>query len=334
MTTKILFIVSLLLSSIGCLVTRAGSEEATKECQEDSCGGTMRTVTTAEEDNVYTRTGRYELLDTVPHDARAFTQGLELWNATHMLESAGLYKESNIRLVEIQTGQVVLETKLDDQYFAEGLTRCNFKKEYNKDSNAADQDELIVLSWNEQLAFQIDPESLRIQSSFSYTTSNQQGWGMACDVHNNRLYVTDGSSFLHIWNAQTKQEISRLQVRFRWPPRPTNNGEAPQSRAVPLNYINELELDRTVHNKEVTTTLLANVWYQDALIRIQPETGFITTVYHLNELRPVAVRGEDEDCLNGIAKVDDNVYWVTGKLWPFMYKIRLIEPDDEMASMA
>ncbi|KAL7564952.1 hypothetical protein ACA910_010346 [Epithemia clementina (nom. ined.)] len=282
---------------------------------------------------LFTRLGSFELLETVPHDTNSFTQGLELWNETHILESAGLYGESNVRLVEIQTGKVVQETKLEDAYFAEGLTRCNKQKTNNNnpnDDNEGDDgdDELILLTWKEQLAFRIDPISLKLQSNVTFTTTNNQGWGVACDLSSNRLYVTDGTSFLHVWNAQTMQEISKVQVTFQWPPDFYQSEQQVQAKPIPVDRLNELELDSDPN--DAPFTILANIWYQDLLVRIDPENGFVTTVYDLSTLRPMESREETEDCLNGIAKVSQNVFWVTGKLWPVMYKIRLIDfPEDE-----
>ncbi|KAL7435167.1 hypothetical protein ACHAXM_004488 [Skeletonema potamos] len=92
-----------------------------------------------------------------------------------------------------------------------------------------------------------------------------------------------------------------------------------------------------------TMSILANVWYQDVLIRIDPVTAKITRVYDLSDIYPYEQRREDgADCLNGISVVttsensgggdDDDEeeeegveLWVTGKWWPKMYRIRLID---------
>ncbi len=82
-----------------------------------------------------------------------------------------------------------------------------------------------------------------------------------------------------------------------------------------------------------TMSILANVWYQDVLIRIDPVTAKITRVYDLSDIYPYDQRKKDgADCLNGISVTGKEAseeegleLWVTGKLWPKMYRIRLID---------
>ena len=84
-----------------------------------------------------------------------------------------------------------------------------------------------------------------------------------------------------------------------------------------------------------TMSILANVWYQDVLIRIDPVTAKVTRVYDLSDIYPHEQRKKDgADCLNGISvtgkessgEEDEGLeLWVTGKLWPKMYRIRLID---------
>merc|ERR1712226_117215 len=171
--------------------------------------------------------------------------------------------------------------------------------------------ELILLTWREQTAFRIDPDTLQIIDSFNFTTSSGQGWGIACDNDSNRLYISDGTQFLHTWESETMKELSKVSVRYRWPK---------QSSYSILQNLNELEWDGSM--------VLANVWYQDVLVRIHPTTGFVHNIYDLSTLRPREDREPGEDCMNGIAMDRDceqrNVLWVTGKYWPAMYKIKLL----------
>jgi len=81
-----------------------------------------------------------------------------------------------------------------------------------------------------------------------------------------------------------------------------------------------------------TMSILANVWYQDVLIRIDPVTAKVTRVYDLSDIYPHEQRKKDgADCLNGISVTGKESsgegleLWVTGKLWPKMYRIRLID---------
>jgi len=131
----------------------------------------------------------------------------------------------------------------------------------------------------------------------------------------------DGSIYLHVWDAATRREIAKHPVVLR------RRGET-QSRTV--NYLNELEWD------PVTRTVLANVLFQDILLRIDPTNGIVQTVYDLSTLYPSNERDPKADVLNGIALTYDvlkgavegdatDQVWVTGKYWPSMYRIRLVE---------
>jgi glutamine cyclotransferase len=87
-----------------------------------------------------------------------------------------------------------------------------------------------------------------------------------------------------------------------------------------------------------TMYILANIWYEDIIVRIHPNTGNIDHIYNLSDLYPIEQRRVDgADCLNGIASITTTTppsdgsssgssveVWVTGKLWPYMYRIELI----------
>ena len=99
---------------------------------------------------------------------------------------------------------------------------------------------------------------------------------------------------------------------------------------------NEEECTNDESNTGFTSTMsiLANVWYQDVLIRIDPVTAKVIRVYDLSDIYPYEQRKKDgADCLNGISvtgkesneEEEGLELWVTGKLWPKMYRIRLID---------
>src|SRR5262245_33832096 len=62
----------------------------------------------------------YEIVRSYPHDPAAFTQGLVYHNG-FFYESTGLYGQSSLRKVEIETGAVLQSIPIDRTYFAEGL---------------------------------------------------------------------------------------------------------------------------------------------------------------------------------------------------------------------
>src|SRR5690349_15395648 len=62
---------------------------------------------------------RYEIVATLPHDARDFTQGLAYVDG-NLLESSGLYRHSALWLKKIASGKVVRKKQLDLSLFGEG----------------------------------------------------------------------------------------------------------------------------------------------------------------------------------------------------------------------
>ena len=62
----------------------------------------------------------YELVKTYPHDGAAFTQGLVMDDG-FLWESTGRNGESAIRKTNLETGEVLAKSDLDDKYFGEGL---------------------------------------------------------------------------------------------------------------------------------------------------------------------------------------------------------------------
>src|SRR6185503_19967784 len=62
----------------------------------------------------------HQVVNSYPHDATSFTQGL-LWHNGGFYESTGQYGESKLRRLEFPSGKVLKEIKLADDLFGEGL---------------------------------------------------------------------------------------------------------------------------------------------------------------------------------------------------------------------
>ena len=127
-----------------------------------------------------------------------------------------------------------------------------------------------------------------------------EGWGI---THNDsRLIYSDGSDKLHFLNPVTQTIERSLAV--------TLSGQ-------PLERLNELEW--------IDGKIWANVWGTDRIVIIDPDTGEVTGNINLAGLLPLDQREPGTDVLNGIARNPANGdIWVTGKRWPFLYRIELV----------
>ncbi len=148
----------------------------------------------------------YRIRQNYPHDRKAFTQGLTFHNG-YMYEGTGQKGESNIRKVDLKTGEVLQTKYIPSQYFGEGITIYNNK--------------LYQLTWRSRKGFIYDLETFDQIREFTYHT---EGWGLT--NMGDTLVMSDGSATLYLLNAETLSEIGRIKVYN-------------QDRAI--NDLNELE---------------------------------------------------------------------------------------------
>ncbi|CAB9517837.1 Glutamine cyclotransferase [Seminavis robusta] len=266
----------------------------------------------------------YRVVKTLPHDPKAFTQGLTFRpdNSTILYESTGMYNESVIRVLDLNNNaQILQEIKLDEKYFGEGLSYF----EYPPNPNHQHHKGLVHFTWKELTGFVFDVDTLETLQEFAFTTTTNEGWGII-HVPNNPNYdfiVSDGSANLHFWDKDYKECQPPLEVTYLTQDMLNQQMTKPRG----MRFLNELEWDPT------TNTILANIWYQDYIARINPTTGFIEMLYDFRGLYPYRPPGTD--VFNGIALHPvDGQLWVTGKYWHQLYQIELdVDPEAEEAAM-
>lgn len=227
-----------------------------------------------------------------PHDPDAFTQGL-LLHEGELYESAGQYGRSSLRRVEVETGRVLEQRRLPDDWFAEGLARVP--------GSGAGGDRLVQLTWREGVAPVWSLDGLERVGEHRYTG---EGWGLCHDptVPGGRLVMSDGSARLTFRDPRTFAPTGGVDVRL---------GE----RAIAS--LNELEC--------VGDRVYANVLFSDNLVEIDPATGRVTALIDASGLLTPAER-RGADVLNGIAyDPADDTFLVTGKLWPWLFRVEVVE---------
>lgn len=134
----------------------------------------------------------YEVINVFPHDPDAFTQGLVYLDGL-LYESTGLYGESSLRKVVLETGEVLQQVNLAPAYFAEGLTNW--------------EDSLVQLSWRERTGWVYDLADFSLRDQFSYPT---EGWGLTQDGE--RLIMSDGSAYLYDLDPETFEVLDSVLV--------------------------------------------------------------------------------------------------------------------------
>ena len=229
-----------------------------------------------------------EIVESVPHDPDAFTQGLEVADGI-MYESTGLWGQSSLRAVNPATGEVTARVDLPDQFFGEGLTVAG--------------DEIIQLTWQSGTALVYDRATLEPLRQHSY---EGEGWGL-CEM-GRELIMTDGSDQLARRDLQTFELLGTV----------TATASGYDGR---LDRLNELEC--------VEGLVIANVWQTNNLLVIDPDTGRVVAaidagslVDDVSQAPPVS----QIDVLNGVAVDEETAtLWMTGKLWPRLYRVRLVE---------
>jgi glutamine cyclotransferase len=151
---------------------------------------------------------RVEVLAKYPHDAAAFTQGLEIHNG-RLYESTGLYGQSDLRVVELRTGAVRQRVALPDTFFAEGMTVVRGR--------------IWQLTFQEEVAFLRNRATLAEVARVGYTG---EGWGLCHDPGRRRLVMSTGQPELVFRDPVSFQALGSVPV--------TLDG-------APLPFINELE---------------------------------------------------------------------------------------------
>jgi glutaminyl-peptide cyclotransferase len=148
----------------------------------------------------------YEVVNSWPHDTKAFTQGLIYYDGV-LFESTGLHGVSSLRRVELETGKVLKKIDVPSEYFAEGMTIF--------------QGKIYQLTWQSQKGFVYDLGSFQKEKDFSYYG---EGWGLTNDTQ--QLILSDGTDKIRFIDPFSFEVLKTISIR--------ENGN-------PVTAINELE---------------------------------------------------------------------------------------------
>ena len=158
------------------------------------------------------------------------------------------------------------------------------------------QGSFIQLTWQEGEALRFSPADWKKPTKrFKYAG---EGWGLTAIGAS--LWMSNGSDTLYRRDAGFRI-TGRSAVRW--------NGR-------PVPRLNELEA--------AGSKVVANVWYSDSLFIIDPASGRVLAVVDASGLAARSGRRSADDVLNGVAyDPAKKVFYVTGKKWPKMFKVRI-----------
>ena len=153
----------------------------------------------------------------------------------------------------------------------------------------------LQLTWREGEALRYAPDDWKKPTRFKYSG---EGWGLT--NIGAALWMSDGSDTLFRRDAAFRV-TGRTPVRLN---------------SQPLARLNELE---AAHGK-----IVANVWYCDSLFIIDPAGGRVLAIVDGSALAKRSGRHSGDEVLNGIAYDPlRKVFYVTGKKWPKMFKVKI-----------
>lgn len=157
-------------------------------------------------------------------------------------------------------------------------------------------DRIYQLTWQNRVMLVFHRDTLEPLARHSLPG---EGWGLT--NNGEHLIYSDGSARLHFLDPLTGERQHSITV--------TESNK-------PLQRLNELEW--------INGEIWANIWLQERVVTINPDTGHVTRSINLEGLLQQDER-DGTDVLNGIAyDREQDAVWVTGKYWPWRFHIELV----------
>ncbi|MDO5457712.1 MAG: glutaminyl-peptide cyclotransferase [Atopococcus tabaci] len=230
--------------------------------------------------------GTYDIINRLEYNSQIDTQAIE-WTEDHrLLVSSDLHGRSAVGYLE--------DSYFDIKY---SLNKNEFAEDFTLTPHG-----LWLLTWKNERAYLLEPDSFQELAIISY---EGEGWGLAYDAGRDFLYMSDGTSTIQVRDSHNFDLLDTFEVR-------TTFGQE-------ITLIKELEYDGS--------HLYANIYQSNRVIRIEVERfnkGRVTNEWDftplIHDLKKVYPNIQE---LNGIAHLQENQFLVTGKKYPYIYKLYL-----------
>jgi glutamine cyclotransferase len=149
----------------------------------------------------------YRVINTYPHEASSFTQGL-VFEQDQLYESTGNFGESHIFKVDLESGRIQKRcVSLPGKKWGEGITILNNR--------------LYQLTYRSHQGYVYDLETFNVVDTFQYPA---EGWGLTHD--GTHLIMSDGSATLTYLDPNTLEPVRTIHVL---------------NDQIPVSDLNELE---------------------------------------------------------------------------------------------
>lgn len=229
----------------------------------------------------------YDIINTYPHDPKAYTQGLEFSDDV-LFESTGKRGASTVRKVDFKTGEILQKIELDNSVFGEGITLLN--------------NQLYHLTWQSGLGYVYNPSNLEKIKNFSYGES-REGWGLCND--GSKLFKSDGTEKIWFLNPTTLEEEGYIE---------TVTNKSIFNQANELEYVDG-KIYANVYQKESMMIIDASSGAIEGVINF----GGLKS-----KVKKGAEWDETNSVLNGVAyHPERETFFVTGKNWDKLFEVTI-----------
>jgi glutamine cyclotransferase len=180
------------------------------------------------------------------------------------------------------------------------IMKINLENQIFAEGIALFNNQIYQLTYKSQIGFIYDKKTLQLIRRFDYPI--KEGWGLTSD--GNHLIMSDGSAQLYFIEPTYFSQVDQIEVF-------DNKGM--------ITYLNELEY--------INGKVLANIWYKNIIVVIDPANGKVTGKLDLDKLIPHEIKQDPNKVLNGIAwnPLTKHIL-ITGKNWPVLYELEIIPP--------